>query len=158
MSQPQLTREAVLADVEAMELRANKMFGARSLQPPGIVHDDLSWPSDLSDLDSVSLSKHLTHWAAMTSHADFFAEVVKGAAREAIAEAEVTFDVQYALREERHVTDKRHNTGALRAVRNRKLRAVQLETDAAMWAAIVRTHERRYAAVSRELTRRGQGH
>lgn len=156
-SQEELIRGAVVADVQTVFGRAVDMVVQKGIQPPTEVDKELAWPDDLSELTSSALGQHLSHWSAVMSYVDFYRTAVVGAAREVEVEYETAYSVQYMLQDSGHVTTRRHNVEALRPIRNLRYRLAQLKTDAEVWNSVFRMYERRYFAISREVTRRGQG-
>jgi len=114
----------------------------------------LPFPPNLSDLDEASLGAHLAQWRSLASYMGYQASVFEGAALRAEEAAQQEFDARYAGRSEIHVTDKRHLTGASAAYTAKKTRAVRLRSDFLILSALKVGYEGKYAAVSRELSRR----
>lgn len=133
------------------ELRARLRLPAVSA--PG---NELAFPEDLSSLSPPALARHLTYWAAIASYAKTKSAVLDGAALLARTEYEREVDVRFTsyAETESKATLLKHRVGASRSVLNLKGRARQLEADAIVFRALVESYELRYAAVSRELTRR----
>jgi hypothetical protein len=63
------------------------------------------------------------------------------------------FDLRYS-KAEGSVSDKKHNIGAYRSLRQKKRKWVQLQADQKILQSLYSGYEGKYHAVSRELTRR----
>jgi hypothetical protein len=114
----------------------------------------LVFPADLSALPSEEIGRQLTYWNAMRSRAGYLVAVFSGAALRESIEADQRFDVMYANSTDKHVTDKRHNSGALQSVRTIRLSAARLSADLDIMRALQQSYSNNYDAVSRELSRR----
>lgn len=124
------------------------------LPSPKEVPGTISWPSTLGDLSEELLSRHLTYWSGLVGYAGYKVSILSGAAMIAQMEFEQEFDVRYTSSTDPLVTDKRHHVGASKAVRAKKRKACQLQADLKVLQSLLSSYEMKYAAVSRELTRR----
>ncbi len=140
--------------VQTQSERVEKMRKGLRLPAPKETKDDLDYPANLASLSEDQLARHLTHWSALAGYASYKLAILAGAATIAQMEFEQEFDVRYATSTDHHVTDKRHNVGASKAVRLKKRKACQLQADVKVLEALRSSYELKYQAVSRELTRR----
>jgi len=137
-----------------VEERARELAKGKKLPFPNKPTTDLAFPSDLSDIRGDALSEHLAYWTGLAAYCRFQLAVFSSSARRAQLEADQEFDARYASDSHKHVTDKRHLTGANRAVRSKQRQAMQIKNDAEIIGALLDGYEKKYNAISREISRR----
>lgn len=142
------------AFVEGEHDRAVAIAKAAGMPVPDRPKDVKSFPESLGDISADELGEHLSYWAAMASYSQFQVSILDGATTIASVEAEQEFDARYSMSTETTVTDRRHMTGASRAVRTKQKKAARLRADLKVLSALHWGYEKKYQAISRELTRR----
>jgi len=126
------------------------------LKIPNAVQQELEWPSSLGDLGEDQLAEHLAYWANLAGYAGVQAAIMRKAFSEAEADFHAAFDTRYRAlsMEYAKVTDRKHHSGGSREVRIKRRKAATLQGDAGVLSSLESLAERRYQAISRELTRR----
>ncbi len=134
---------------------AERLSRRLQLPIPPVPEEKLPFPENVADLSNEELPHHLAYWTALGAYAGYQAALVDSAHGNAEAEYEMEYDLRYATRDDKHVTDKRHISGASKAVRKLRREMILLERDLNILRALLEGYEKKYAAVSRELSRRG---
>lgn len=158
MSKGRTLEDVVDADVDAVRRKAEKLIEKRELPKPEKPTGEQRFPANLSDVHEANLADLLSYWASQVSYARYLLSIVKSAYLKADAEYDMAFDKKYLQATDKHVTDKRHNTGGLRYVRNKRKKAVELQQHVTVLNGLVDGYERKYQAVNREITRRQHRH
>lgn len=146
--------EAASAMVAKM---ADKLMGRLRVPELPRPKHDLEWPSEPGDLASLpyeELVDHLNYWGEMAAWMRYQYAVAMAAFKAAEAGYEMEYDRRYAVNEDKHVTNKRHETGALSGVQGKRKKAIRLEQYALLLKAVVDRYERRYQTVNKLVTRR----
>lgn len=142
------------ASFEESDESAKDLAGRLGLPLPQAPERQLEFPSDLGDVSTEELADHLGYWSSMAAYCRYKLAIMDSTASRAEVEANQEFDSRYSIATDKTVTDKKHNTGALRSVQSRQTKAVKFRGDATILAALLDGYEKKYHAVSRELSRR----
>lgn len=140
--------EAMRADSEEI---ARRLELPMPTKPKG---EELAFPTDLTMVGDDALGTHLGYWAGLVGFAKTQAAILGGAATIAKVDADREFNVKFYYRTEQSSTIRRHNTGAQNAVIESRRLSARLRADATFVDALLAGYEAKYAALSRELTRR----
>lgn len=140
--------DRILAETEARLSQAR----LRPARRPSTEEPD--WPPNLADLHGSELSALMAYYTAMTSYGGYML------ARSEVRKVAITYLKELAwstayLRDgENKVTDRRELANLDEEVQQLSIRALEVEADVRLLKTIVSGYEARYAAASREITRR----
>lgn len=131
-----------------------KLLNTYQLETPFKPKVLLKFPSILSDLTAITLSDQLTHWSAVIGYADYKVSLLKGTLILAELKVEQEFALQFVSRVEKTVTEKKLCVAALDIILKLQKIVATLKADIIVIDALKSGYDKKYQAVSRELTRR----
>lgn len=137
---------AALARVEMLELPK---------PGPPVRENPPDWPMSLADLTGEELSEHMTYWAAQIAYCQF--ELARSDVERTAFEEQrsLAYTQAYLRGQNDKVTDRRENAHADKDVVEARQRFAIHDATFRMLQALLKGFEAKYAACSRELTRRG---
>lgn len=131
---------------------------ALDLPLPGKAVDDIDWPENLADLTGEELGEQLTYWTAQVAYVGFQVALMDVERKAYEVTAGIARTRAYLASPSDKVTDKREAANTSREVVEANERHVVFDAQYRMLAALHKGYEAKYAAASRELSRREQEH
>lgn len=151
-----MTRREPPAESKSLRAALSRVDNLELPRPTPPMRDEPpEWPLSLADLSGEELSEQLTYWAAQIAYVQFElarADVERIAFEE---QRSLAYTKSYLRSEKTKVTDQRENANADAEVIDARLRFSIHDATFRMLQALLKGYEAKYAAASRELSRRG---
>lgn len=150
------TSKDALEDSQTV-LRATKQVMNLGLPLPNRPGDEgLEWPSNVADLPSEGLAEHLSWCTGWGSYAGW--HLARAETNETAYEAQYKITEQQLIvnseKDYKTVTEMKANISGTKVLTDCKAKALEAKALRKMLAALLDGYEKRYATVSREISRR----
>lgn len=123
-------------------------------EPSKPVHDAPEWPPNLADLSDEDLGEHMSYWAAMVAYASYHTAIQDADCKALELKRDRLYNETFVAVFEDNVTMAKAQADSDSSVVKASEEHLKADTRHRVLKAVLAGQEQRYAAVSREISRR----